>query len=68
MNFYINELFQKFVDANITPDMNDLEKAEKAAWYIGAYTDSKYYSESWITLCKFMHAAKRWVMRVTIIG
>ena len=50
MNFYINELFQKFVDSYITSDMNDLEKAEKAAWYIGAYTDYKYYSESWITL------------------
>ena len=50
MNFYINEQFEKFVNTYIISDMTELEKAEKAAWYIGATTDYKYYSEDWVTL------------------
>ena len=39
LNIYIDTVFTEFEGKYITPFMTQKEKAEKAAWYIGAFSD-----------------------------
>lgn len=48
VNLYINKLFDEFIQTYITDDMTELEKAEKAAWYIGAISDYEAYDSDWM--------------------
>lgn len=48
VNLYLNKLFAEFEKTYITDDMTELEKVEKVAWYIGAKSDYKLYSDDWI--------------------
>ncbi len=47
LNIYINTVFTDFEKQYITPSMTQKEKAEKAAWYIGAVSDYEYYNDNW---------------------
>ena len=50
VNLYINKLFDEFVRTYITENMTDLERAEKAAWYIGAISDYEAYNDNWMNI------------------
>ena len=47
LNIYIDTVFTEFEGKYITPFMTQKEKAEKAAWYIGAVSDYEYYNDNW---------------------
>lgn len=47
LNIYIDTVFTEFEGKYITPFMTQKEKAEKAAWYIGAGSDYEYYNDNW---------------------
>lgn len=49
-NIYTNKLFEEFESKYITSGMTDREKAEKAAWYIGATTDYQAGQNNWMLL------------------
>lgn len=47
LNSYLDSLFQKFADENITPGMTDKEKADRVAEYIGEISDYEFYDSDW---------------------
>lgn len=47
LNIYIDTVFTNFENQYITSAMTQKEKAEKAAWYIGAISDYEFYNDNW---------------------
>lgn len=47
LNIYIDTIFTDFEKQYITSSMTKKEKAEKAAWYIGAISDYEFYNDNW---------------------
>lgn len=47
LNIYIDSVFTEFEKQYITSSMTEKEKAEKAAWYIGATSDYELYNPNW---------------------
>lgn len=50
LNLYIEKKLDEVIATYMTEDMTDLEKAEKAAWYAGAFSDYESSEHSWIVL------------------
>lgn len=50
LNIYIDSVFTDFEKQYITSSMTEKEKAEKAAWYIGATSDYELYNPNWVDI------------------
>lgn len=50
LNLFIEKKLDEVIATYMTENMTDLEKAEKAAWYAGAFSDYESSEHSWIVL------------------